>query len=525
MPHPRAFARLPLVLLAWLAFLAALPAEAQQRRPQGAPGAAQAGEAQPGTQATPAAPAGSDLPLPAESVTAHSLTIGGREIAYAARAGALDLRTAQGEKTAEVFFTAYLLRGADPRTRPVTFVFNGGPGAASAYLHLGALGPRVLDFGDGSMPPQGLARLVDNPDSWLDLTDLVFLDPVGTGYSHAMNSVKDVPKAFWGVTQDLEALEATIRVALTRLDRFASPVYIVGESYGGFRGAHLVGRLPKNKGIAVSGAMLISPVLEFSLQNGDAFNPLPWAFRLPSFAAVSLDRQGKLTPGALAPIERFALGDYVAALVAPPADPAAKGRLYAAVADAIGLPVDIVARWDGRVPMNVFTKEIRRGEGEITSNYDGAVGASDPYPGSPVARGSDPIFEGIIAPLTSGFLAYARDELGYKTERPYILLNGEVSRRWEWGVRGASGAAGASNDMREGLAVNNQLRITVAHGMTDLVTPYLASRYVVDHLPAKLTRGRVAVTLYPGGHMMYLRPASRAALHADAQALYGAVRE
>src|SRR5205823_1793710 len=140
-------------------------------------------------------------------------------------------------------------------------------------------------------------------------------------------------------------------------------------------------------------------------------------------------------------------------------------------------------------------------------------------------RGGDPIFEGLIPPLTSGFLAYARDELGYKTARPYYLLNREVSRRWDWGSHGAAGAAGASDDMRKGLAANPQLKITIAHGMTDLVTPYLASRYVVDHLPAKLTEGRVALTLYPGGHMMYLRPASRAALHADAQALYGAARE
>jgi carboxypeptidase C (cathepsin A) len=522
MPHPRPHSRPFLALVAWLALLMALPAAAQPRRPGGAPAGQAAGDAAAPQATTPTPP---DQPLPAESVTSHSITLGGRAVAYTARAGALDLRSEQGEKSAEIFYVAYLASGADAKVRPITFVFNGGPGAASAYLHLGALGPRVLDFRDGTQPPPANAPLIDNPDSWLDATDLVFIDPVGTGYSHATNSIKDVPKAFWGVNQDLQALEAAIRVALTRLDRFGSPLYLVGESYGGFRGAKLVGRLPADKGIAVAGALLISPVIEFSLQNGDDFNPLPWALHLPSMAAVALDRQGKLAPAALAPIERFALGEYMAALVAPPADAQARQRLYATIADAIGLPQALVARWAGRVPTAIFTKEIRHGEGEIVSNYDAAVGGSDPYPNSIFSRGSDPIFEGIKAPLTTGMLAYLRDELGYKTERAYTLLNGEVSQKWEWGTRGPSGTVGASDDMRKGLAGNAQLRITIAHGMTDLVTPYLSSRHVVDHLPAKLTDGRVSLTLHAGGHMMYLRPASRAALHADAVALYGAVRE
>lgn len=520
MPHPRPSRALFLALL-WLALLAA-PADAQPRRPQAPPAGQASGEAAPSQPSAQPAP---DQPLPADAITSHSLTLAGRSIAYTARTGALDLRSEQGEKSAEIFYTAYLATGGDAKARPITFVFNGGPGAASAYLHLGALGPRVLDFGDGTQPPGAAARLIDNPDSWLDVTDLVFIDPVGTGYSHAMNSIRDVPKAFWGVNQDVQALEATIRVALTRLDRFGSPVYLVGESYGGFRGAKLVGRLPSDKGIAVAGAMLISPVIEFSLQSGDEFNPLPWALHLPSMAAVSLDRQGKLSPAALAPVERFALGDYIAALTSPSADAQDRQQLYATVANAIGLPQEIVARWAGRVPMAVFTKEIRRGTGEIVSNYDAAVGGSDPYPNSTSSRGSDPIFDGIKAPLSTGMLAYIRDELGYKTERAYTLLNGEVAQKWEWGTRGPSGTVSAADDMRKGLALNAQLRITIAHGMTDLVTPYLASRYVVEHLPARLTEGRVALALHSGGHMMYLRPASRAALHADALALYGAVKE
>jgi carboxypeptidase C (cathepsin A) len=458
----------------------------------------------------------------ADVVTSHTIKLGERELAYTATAGALGLGNDKGEKQAEVFFVAYTLNGANPATRAVTFVFNGGPGAGSAYLQVGALGPRILDFGAGRELPFTAGKIVDNPDTWLDATDLVFIDPVGTGYSRARVGNEEAQKEFWGVRQDLDALGAIVRNALVHLDRLTSPVYLVGESYGGFRAARLPRHLAEKQGIVVRGAVLISPVLEFALiANGDDLSLLPWALRLPSYAAVALEAQGKLSPAALAEAERFALGDYLTALASPPQD-AAAAQFYDRVAGFVGLPASLVARWQGRVPLGVFVKEIRHGDGDVVSRYDGSVAAPDPYPSSATPQGGDPILVGIDAPLTSGFVDYLRSELNYKTDRRYVLLNGALGHRWDWrGERGGpTGSVGASDDLREALALDPRLRILVAHGMTDLQTPYFTDRYVIAHLPAALTRDRVTLELYPGGHMMYLRPASRAALHRDARAIY-----
>jgi len=462
-----------------------------------------------------------------DAVTTHSLKLSDRgqtrDLAYTARAGFLALANDKDERTAEVFFVAYTANDAAAAARPLTFVFNGGPGAGSAYLNLGALGPRVLDFGGGRGADFADAKLIDNPDTWLDLTDLVFIDPVGTGYSRALVGEDDAKKQFYGVHPDLQALGQIVRLMLAKLDRFGSPIYLVGESYGGFRAARLPLHLASDQGIAVRGAVLVSPVLEFSLMSGDPLNPLPWALRLPSYAAVALEMQGKLAPPALKDAEEFALGEYLSALAAPPADAKAADALYAKIAGFTGLPQPVVARWQGRVPLGVFVKETRHDNEEIVSRYDGSVASMDPYPAAAFPQSGDPILQGLKAPLTSSYVSYVRDELQFKIDRQYELLNAELGRRWDWSERrGDYGgiSAGASDDLREGLALDPRLKVIVAHGMTDLQTPYFASRYVIDHLPSALTHDRVSLRLYPGGHMMYLRQASRAALHQDARALY-----
>jgi carboxypeptidase C (cathepsin A) len=469
--------------------------------------------------------AATELPLPADAVTTHTVKLNGRDVTYTATAGTLSLTNKSGETTAEIFYVAFTVNGADRATRPITFALNGGPGAGSAYLNVGALGPRVLDFGNGRDAPPTSPKLLDNPDTWLDFTDLVFLDPVGTGYSRSIGGDDDAKRQYWGVHQDLASLGTIIFVALAHLDRFGSPVYLAGESYGGFRAAALPLQLATKQGVAVTGAVLISPVLEFSLLNGDAFNPLPWALRLPSYAAVHLEAAGKLAPPALAAAEHFALGDYVSALVAPIGNANQTAQLYARTAEFTGLPEAVVARWHGRVPLNVFVKEIRHGDGDLVSRYDGSVAGDDPYPSAATPQSGDPILDGLKAIITTGFTAYVRDELHFKTDRHYELLNGDVGKKWEWHDHEAADSPGASDDLREGLALNPHLKVMIAHGMTDLQTPYLTSRYVIDHLPEALTRNRVTLKLYPGGHMMYLRPASRAALHADARSNYSTPAE
>lgn len=465
-----------------------------------------------------------ETPLPADVVTSHTLKLAGGELAYTATAGALQLTNEKGDHTAEVFYVAYTKNGAAPEHRPLTFAFNGGPGAGSAYLHVGALGPRILDYGAGREPPFTSGRIIDNPDTWLDFTDLVFIDPVGTGYSRSSLPPDETRKEFWGVKQDLDSLGEIMRLTLAHLDRFASPVYVAGESYGGFRAARLPRQLGARQGIVVHGAVMISPVLDMSLIGRDTLNPMPWALRLPSYAAVALEAQGKLSPAALKDAEHYALGDYIATLVSPPPDGAAADRFYGTVASLIGLPEPLVARWHGKVPLGVFVKEIRHGDEAVVSRYDGSVAGADPYPSWYLGDEGDPILAGINAPLTSGFVAYVRDELKFKTDRRYLLLNYDVGRHWDWHTGGGSGDdsdhASAGDDLREGLALDPRLRMLIAHGMTDLQTPYMTSRYLIDQLPPAITRDRVTLKLYPGGHMMYLRPASRAALHQDARAVY-----
>lgn len=459
--------------------------------------------------------------LPPDAVTSHTLILdSGGQITYTATAGSVALTDPEGAKTAEIFYVSYTRSDAPSIKRPITFVFNGGPGASSAYLHMAAIGPRVLDFGGGRLAITPDRKTIGNPDSWLPFSDLVFVDPVGTGYSRAMNSVKDVGKAFWGVKEDVDALSKIVWLILAKQNRFGSPVYLAGESYGGFRAAKLVQHLPADQGIAVTGATLISPVLEFSLLDDDDFNPLPWALLLPSYAAVALEARDKLSPEALQEVEQFALGDYLTTLAATPPEAGKSSATYAAVAQNIGLPESLVERWHGRVPVSVFTKEVHHATGEVASSYDGSVDGVDPYPSAPKTRGSDPVFENIIAPLTTGFVAYLRDELKFKTERPYVLLNREVSEKWDWERHDPSGAVSAVDDLRQGLALNPSLKVAVVHGMTDLVTPYMTSRYVITHLPMPLTRGRVSLNLCPGGHMMYLRPDSRAELARRAESIY-----
>lgn len=456
--------------------------------------------------------------LPADSITHHKIRLGGSELSYTATAGTLPLRDAEGVTEADIFYVSFTLDGAgDHSKRPITYAFNGGPGAASAYLDIGALGPRALDFA-GAKPEPSVDRVSDNPASWLPFTDLVFIDPVGTGYSRAVN--EDQAKKLWSVEPDLQALAQIIRLHLARSDRLASPVYVVGESYGGFRAARLAELLAQREGIAASGIMLISPVIEFDLLEGTRFDVLPWALRLPSYAAVELAEHHALTPQALAEPEHFALGDYLVGLAAGPTERPA--NFYARIASLIGLDEATVARWNGRVPPGAYAKALHRAEGEILSRYDGTVLAPDPDPAGAYPE-QDPILDGTIAPFTRAFTAYLRSELGYRTDLAYILLSREVGRQWQWhhGKRGGQREIGAADALADALSLQPRLKLLIAHGMTDLTTPYMMSRYIVDHLPAKVVGERVSLKLYTGGHMMYLRPDSRQELHDDAAKFYG----
>jgi carboxypeptidase C (cathepsin A) len=282
--------------------------------------------------------------LPADSVTEHTIDTPSGKLAYTATAGTFTLFDQSGERSAAVFYTAFVAKSNNP-ARPVTFVFNGGPGAGSAFLNLGLVGPRIATFGNGFDGAN--VRLVDNPETWLAFTDLVMIDPVGTGWSRAAKP--DGGSAFWSVHRDAEALAKVIALYVAKNSRVSSPKYILGESYGGFRAAKVARALQNNQGIVISGIVMVSPMIEGQFQFSGEHFALGAALELPSLAAAELERQGTFSTATLAQAEHFALTDYLTALAGPPLRGDAAHAFYARVAQITGLPEDVVARERGFV--------------------------------------------------------------------------------------------------------------------------------------------------------------------------------
>ena len=453
--------------------------------------------------------------LPADSVTQHSINLaGGGKLDYTVTAGTFSLFDQSGERSAAIFYTAYVAKSAGSADRPVTFAFNGGPGAASAFLNLGLVGPRLAQFGpsgrDGAQ-----VRIIDNPDTWLAFTDLVLIDPVGTGWSRAAKP--DGGEAFWSVRADAEAMAKVVALYVAKNTRVSSPKFLLGESYGGFRAAKVARVLQNEQGISVNGILMLSPTLEGAFQFGGDRFALGAALQLPSLAAAEMERKGTFSKEALAQAEHFALTDYLSALAGPPLQGDAAKTFYARVAAMTGLPEDVLAKRRGFIG-NSYIKDLHRSDRKIVSYYDATFAVDDPNPESPEARGPDPILDGLVRSYGSAFVSYARDELGFKTDMTYNLLNSEISGQWKWG-RGRTQPS-VSEDLRALLELTPSFRLMVAHGRSDMVTPFAVSRYVLDHLPPSETEKRTQLRLYRGGHMFYLDPDSRKGFTADARTMY-----
>ena len=498
-----------------LALLLALaPALAQAPDGAQAPGRRGAAQAQ-GSQA----PEGRRLPP--DQVTRHTLDLpGGRTLRFTATAGSLPLVDDGGRLQAEIAFTAYALDGAGPAERPVTFALNGGPGASSAYLHLTAIGPWRLPVDGRTISPSAPTTLVPNAETWLDFTDLVFIDPVGTGYSRAAGQGEDANR-YYAVDADASVLSAAIARYLRNTDRLGSPKFFVGESYGGFRGPLIAQRLQNEVGVGLSGLVLLSPVLDFAWLSQPRYTPWGHVARLPSLAAAALERAGRPASRAtLAEAEAYAAGDYLLDLVRGVRDPAAVARASERVAALTGLDPAVVRRAGGRVGTGLYQREAERAEGRVASAYDPQVTSFDP---DPTAAGGveDPILAALKAPLTTAAIEHGARTLNWRVpDARYELLNNAVSRAWRWG--GGRGSAEAVGALRDVLALDPSLRVLVAHGLADLVTPYFASKMILDQIPDYGGAGRLALATYPGGHMFYGRDASRQAFRADVAALFEA---
>ncbi len=456
-------------------------------------------------------------PLPPPATTAHTLNVGDRVLHFKATAGAVRLANGKtGEPVADVGYVAYQLDGADRRTRPLSVALNGGPGASSAWLDLGALGPWRLPLRSSDLTPSGAIAVIDNAETWLDFTDLLFIDPPGTGYSRMLGKGDDAEKQFYAVDGDIDALATVVRKWLLANDRLAGPKFIVGESYGGFRAPKLAHRLESSEGVGIDGLVMISPVLDFTwFQNPD--NPAAYATRLPSLVAAARGLKGPNSRSRLQEAEAYASGSYLVDLYRGLRDAAALKRMSTSIAALTGLDPRFVQRLGGRVDATDLTRERLRDEGRVASDYDTNVTAFDPEPFAARSRSEDPILDTVKVRLAAAMTDVTADRLNWPINARYEILNRAVNGRWDWG--GGRPHAESLSDLRELLALDPHFRVLVAHGVTDQVTPYFASKMLIDQLPPFGDPDRVRLAVYGGGHMLYLEDESRVALREDARKL------
>jgi carboxypeptidase C (cathepsin A) len=450
---------------------------------------------------------------------------------YTVNAGWTVLRKKE-KPAAEIFSVAYVAAGDGER--PVTFVFNGGPGASSAFLHMGVVGPLRVAFPADGTPPRMPSRLVSNEESWLAFTDLVLVDPVGTGFSrvieddstqrdeHRKRDGGDEGRAreYFGYKRDLESLCEFMSRWLSDQRRWGSPVFIAGESYGGYRVGRLVRMLQETTGVGLSGAVLISPALELASLQPTDYDVLGWVDPLPTMAltAVRHHRSRAFAAGTppadiQAEAESFATGDYVTFLARGASMPAAdRERILARLADLVGLSPDLVARTEGRITIGTFSRELLRDERKVLGWYDATITASDPFPDREEFAGPDPTLAGIDMVFTTAINRHLRSDIGVRTDREYLLLSDEVNTAWRNDAPEDffTAPVGATDDFRYGMALNPHMKALITHGRYDLVTPYYTTDRLRNlmRLDAQMA-DRLTVRHFDGGHMFYAWEASR----------------
>ncbi len=462
--------------------------------------------------------------LPADSTTEHSVTIAGQVIEYKATAGTITLADEDGNERGHVFYIAYTKNGAEDQSkRPVTFSFNGGPGSSSVWLHLGLMGPRRVKMDDEGFPLAPPASLTDNEFSLLDVTDIVCIDPVMTGYSRPAEDEKR--DQFHGFEEDVQSVGEFIRMWTTRNERWSSPKFLCGESYGTTRAAGLSGYLQGRHGMYLNGIVLVSSILNFQTARFQVGNDLPYPLFLPTYTATAF-YHGQLEESlsadlesTLREVEAFALDEYAPALMKGSrlteeerADIARKLARYT------GLSAEYVLSTDLRINIGKFTKELRRDEdisvGRLDSRFTGRDRDS-----SGATYDFDPSYAAIQGPYTAAVNHYLRSELGYKSDWTYEILTGRVH---PWSYDNVENSyLNVAETLRREMSRNQKLNVYVANGYYDLATPYFATRYTFDHLSMDTEYlERVTMGYFECGHMMYIRRADLAGLREDLVEFY-----
>jgi carboxypeptidase C (cathepsin A) len=450
-------------------------------------------------------------------VTSHSLRIGRKALGYTATTGRIVLREEEivdgifkGYRArAELFITSYVLDGAEPARRPVTFAFNGGPGSSSVWLHLGLFGPRRIVMGDAGnlLPPP--YELADNHESLLAVSDLVFIDPVSTGYSRMAEGGK--ADEYHGYARDLDAVGEVIRLWTSRNGRWMSPKFLAGESYGTVRAAALADDLQEKFGLYCNGVMLLSSVLDFATIRPHPDNDLPPSLFLPTYAAIAHyhGRHGrKSLRSVLREAEDFSSREYPYLLGrGNRLTESERTEAAARIAELAGLSADYVVRSDLRIEHTHFYTELLRSTGKVVGRLDGRF-TGWLNEGVAEVADADPSFDAIVGPYAAGFNHYVRAELGYASDLPYELITPRV---YPWSYKEFEGqSVNVTRKLARAMRANPHLRVHVAFGYHDGATPYFAAEHVLAHLPiAEELRANIESAYYPAGHMMYVHEPSR----------------
>ena len=441
-------------------------------------------------------------------VTHHQMTLNGKVLKYTATAGRLPVKRADGKTEAEMFFVAYTLDGEDVSKRPLTFAFNGGPGSASIWLHMGALGPRrVVLTPDGFLPPAPY-RLEDNPYTLLDRSDLVFIDAIGTGYSRPENN--EVGKQYWGVKGDIDSFSDFIRLYLNRYERWSSPLFLFGESYGTTRSAGIAGELAP-LGISFNGITLLSTVLNFQTLEEQKTNDEPYIFLIPTFTMIA-GYHHKLPPDlqqdvnkAREEAQQWAATDYEQALQKGDAlSPEERQKIIDQMSRYTGLTKQVIDEANLRINVPEFTHYLLIDQKLRVGRLDGRYTGPDPN-GLMDTPFYDPTEANVLPPFNEAVHDYVRNELGYKVDMPYYVFAREAGfEKWDWGSA-ENGFPDTATALRHALVRNQYLKVLVMEGYYDLATPYFAANYTMDHLDLPPNyRSQISFATYDAGHMVYL---------------------
>ncbi|HEV2529048.1 MAG TPA: hypothetical protein VGT61_11445 [Thermomicrobiales bacterium] len=456
--------------------------------------------------------------------TSHSIRLGRGTLDYDVTFGALPITDEYGEVEAHIYFTAYIKKGEETGQRPLTFTFNGGPGSSSAWLHLGGLSPKRVDLddmGDTKAPPH---RLVDNSETWLQFTDMVFIDPVGTGFSQA--ATPELDKKFWGVEGDLKSVGEAIRLYLSRYGRWTSPLFLAGESYGTFRSAGLASLL-FDRGVALNGIVLISTVLTMQASRFMSTNDLPNATFFPTYAAtawyhnkLAKDLQRKSCEELVTEVEAWVDREYIPALHL---GDLLQGKEYQAMVQQVarysGLSEDYVDRANLRINIHQFTKELLRNERKTVGRIDSRFTAIDRSHVTELPE-FDPSVTYPGPVYTSTYNAYIRDELGWKTDIEFEMMSSTVGKEWDWGS-GREGYPDTSERLRSAIHKYRHLKVLVQQGYYDFATPHYAAEYTFRHMGiAPEYQKNIEWAYYEAGHMMYIDRKCREKMYADTVDFY-----